>query len=59
MDNLMDVIFISDKEVEAYSEGYIEALESVYAWLKEQPHIPTKILMQLKESITILGGYEE
>lgn len=50
---------VTPTEVQAYSEGYIDALENVYDWLKEQPRVPTKVLMKLKESITILGGYEE
>lgn len=47
---------LTPTEVQAWSEGYIEALENVYDWLKEQPRVPTKVLIQLKESITILGG---
>ena len=47
---------LTPTEVQAYSEGYIDALENVYDWLKEQPRVPTKVLMQLDESIKILGG---
>lgn len=47
---------ITPTEVQAWSEGYIDALENVYDWLQEQPRVPSKVLMQLKESITILGG---
>lgn len=47
---------VTPAEVQSYSEGYIDALENVYDWLQEQPRVPTKVLMQLKESITILGG---
>lgn len=59
--NITDIIKefaeqLTPTEVQAYSEGYIDALENVYDWLKEQPRVPTKVLMQLKESITILGG---
>ena len=63
MDNNYWDKFLSDivdeltpTEVQAYSEGYIDALENVYDWLKEQPRVPTKVLMQLDESIKILGG---
>lgn len=59
MNNILDVLFISDKEVQAYHEGYIEALENVYAWLEEQPRVPKKVLKDLKKSIRILGGYDE
>lgn len=43
-------------EIQAWHEGYVDALENVYDWLKEQPRVPTKVLMQLDESIKILGG---
>lgn len=49
---------LTPPEVHAWHEGYVDALENVYDWLKEQPRVPTKVLMQLKQSITILGGYE-
>ena len=47
---------LTPTEVQAWHEGYIDALENVYDWLKEQPRVPTKVLMQLDESIKILGG---
>ena len=63
MDNNYWDKFLSDivdeltpTEVQAWHEGYIDALENVYDWLKEQPRVPTKVLMQLDESIKIVGG---
>lgn len=47
---------VTPTEVQAWHEGYVDALENVYDWLKEQPRVPTKVLMQLDESIKILGG---
>jgi len=56
-DFLKDIVEeLTPTEVQAYSDGYIDALENVYDWLKEQPRVPTKVLMQLDESIKILGG---
>ena len=56
--DIMDTFYkeLTPTEVQAWHEGYVDALENVYDWLKEQPRVPTKVLMQLKESIKILGG---
>ena len=47
---------LTPTEVQAWHEGYVDALENVYDCLKEQPRVPTKVLMQLDQSIKILGG---
>ena len=63
MENIYWNKFLSDiveeltpTEVQAWHEGYVDALENVCDWLKEQQRVPTKVLMQLEESIKILGG---
>lgn len=47
---------VTPEEVRSYAEGYLEALEAVYRWLVKEPSVKTQILIQLKESINIIGG---
>ena len=47
---------VTPAEVKAYAEGYLEALEAVYYWLIKEPSVKTQILIELKESINIIGG---
>lgn len=47
---------VTPEEVRAYAEGYLEGVEAVYKMLIKEPSVSTRLLMEIKKDITIIGG---
>ena len=47
---------VTPEEVRAYAEGYLEGVEAVYQMLIKEPSVSTRLLMEIKKDITIIGG---
>lgn len=47
---------VTPEEVRAYAEGHLEGVEAVYQMLIKEPSVSTRLLMEIKKDITIIGG---